>query len=324
VLRCWQIQFGAPSYWRQMKMAHVCGHVCGHARCQFLLEVAEFRHESGHQSKRLVRLGPQPLGRHARSCIPFGPDMKVSRDVDLVLLGNEVHVWHANIDVSNNHDSLMALLDAEERSRVSRFKQTFPRKQFLIARAFLRMVLASYLGIEANEVELRRTQHGKPELREESGLQFNLSYSGSVVVLAVANRQVGIDVEQIREDIEVLELADRFFSRDEAQWLRLRPADELLSSFFSCWTAKEAYIKARGEGMAIFLNSFSVKPRADGPTVELDVHADSRESKRWSMQRLDLGPRVSGTLAVEGQNCKVSLRKFANLPAGQRFCGPMD
>ena len=144
-------------------------------------------------------------------------------------------------------------------------------------------------------------------------LHFNLSHTEGVTVVALArHRQVGIDVERIREDTNALELAERFFSRKEVLWLQSQPAVQHIPSFFTCWTAKEAYIKAQGEGLSLPLSSFGVLPVAAGASskLHLEVYDDPEESSRWSMWRLELGPDLRAALAVEGEGCKVRLGQW--------------
>jgi 4'-phosphopantetheinyl transferase len=109
-----------------------------------------------------------------------------------------------------------------------------------------------------------------------------------------------------------MELAERFFSTKEVQWLRSQPPSEIAAFFFSCWTAKEAYIKAQGEGLSLPLGSFGVLPVPDRASskLQLDVYDDPEESGRWSMWRLELGPGLRGALAVEGENCRVRLGQW--------------
>jgi len=242
----------------------------------------------------------------------------VDREPLLRLDGNlpddEVHVWHIDLIIWDMEgDSLLELLSAEEQERAARFKFQGPRNQYVISRALLRRALGGYLKIEAREVRFRTATNGKPELAADSDLRFNLSHTQGVTVFAIARkRRVGIDVERIRKDTSAMELAERFFSRPEVQWLRSQPAPELIASFFSCWTAKEAYIKAQGEGLSMPLSSFGVVPvPADGiSNLQLEVYDDPEESKRWSMWRLELGPDLRAALAVDGESCRVRVGKW--------------
>ena len=239
--------------------------------------------------------------------------------LDGTLPNDEVHIWQVDLATwEKDADPLLELLNMEERQRAARFKFPAPRNQFVISRALLRRALGCYLQIKPQDIHFRTTANGKPELAESRDLHFNLSHSEGVTVFALArHRQVGVDVERIRENTDAIELAERFFSAKEVHWLRSQPQSEIASSFFSCWTAKEAYIKAQGEGLSLPLGSFGVLPvmEAGSSKLHLEVYNDAEESSRWSMWRLDLGPGLRGALAVEGANCRVRVGKWP-LPGG--------
>jgi 4'-phosphopantetheinyl transferase len=231
---------------------------------------------------------------------------------DGILLDDEVHVWQVDLVAwEKATGSLFELLDPGEQERAERFKFPAPRHQYVISRALLRRALGTYLKIGAREVRFRATANGKPELPANSDLRFNLSHTQGVTVFAITRRrQVGIDVERIRQDTNVMELAERFFSRPEVEWLRSQAASEHIASFFSCWTAKEAYIKAQGEGLSMPLGSFSILPIPATAKLELKVYADPQESQRWTMWRLDLGRDLRAALAVEVASCRVRLGQW--------------
>jgi len=234
--------------------------------------------------------------------------------LDGTLPNDEVHVWQVDLVAWDKHaDSLLELLNTEERQRAARFKFPAPGNQFVISRALLRRALGCYLRIEPHDIHFRTTANGKPELAESRDLHFNLSHSEGVTLFALArHRQVGVDVERIRENADAMELAERFFSAKEVQWLRSQPQSEITSFFFSCWTAKEAYIKAQGEGLSLPLGSFGVLPvvKAGSSELHLEVYDDPEESSRWSMWKLELGPGLRAALAVEGVNCRVRVGKW--------------
>jgi 4'-phosphopantetheinyl transferase len=233
---------------------------------------------------------------------------------DGILLDDEVHVWQVDLVAwQKATGSLFELLDPGEQERAERFKFPAPRHQYVISRALLRRALGTYLKIAAREVRFHTTANGKPELAASSDLRFNLSHTQGTTVFAITRRrQVGIDVERIRQDTNVMELAERFFSRPEVDWLRSQAASEHIASFFSCWTAKEAYIKAQGEGLSLALDSFGVLPDPGDASFKLwlQVYADPEESRRWSMWRLELGRDLRAALAVEGASCKVRLGQW--------------
>ncbi len=221
----------------------------------------------------------------------------------------EVHVWLTDFEVPIS--SVYDLLDREEQLRASRFKLEVPRQQFIISHAFLRLALAQYLGIAARDIGFRLTAYGKPELQTVTDLNFNLSHTEGMAVLALARgRRVGVDVERVRENLHPLELADRFFSSSEAAWLRSQPPAQRIPSFFACWTAKEAYIKACGNGLSQPLSGFSLIPQSANQPCALEVRDNPEPSAEWSVWQLDLGPNLRGALAAEGRELTLSLRSW--------------
>jgi len=223
-------------------------------------------------------------------------------ELDGQLPQGEVHVWLASLALKDDVvGKIGSLLTPEEQERAARFEVAAARKQFVASRALLRMALGKYLGIDARQVKFRLTSHGKPELADHRAIHFNLSHTEGLAAMAVTRAgAVGIDVEKIRNEAHVLELADRFFSKKEAALLRSQPERERISCFFSCWTAKEAYVKAHGGGLSIPLDGFAVILDAKRPELELEVFGDAAEARRWSMWRLELPAEFRGAVAVDG------------------------
>ena len=245
--------------------------------------------------------------------MPVGCDLT---HCDGKLADDEVHVWYFSLDFpADALESLIELLDTEERERAARFKFAAPRNQFVASHAFLRTMLGRYLGTDPREISFRTSSHGKPELTGGE-LGFNLSHTEGTAIVAVARGlAVGVDVERVRANLEPLELAGRFFSPQEAAWLRAQPEAQRLPAFFACWTAKEAYIKARGGGLSIPLAEFSVIPHSGQSELKLEIHGKPEDSKRWSIWQLDLGADLRSALAVEGRNLTVRLGRMSSLPA---------
>jgi 4'-phosphopantetheinyl transferase len=233
---------------------------------------------------------------------------------------DEAHVWYVDLPAWEREvESLLPLLNHEEQQRAARFKFPAPSNQFVISRAILRQILGRYLRIEAREVQFRNATNGKPELARASGvhddLRFNLSHTAGAAVIAITqHRQVGIDVERIRMDTNAMELAERFFSRPEVEWLRSQPASEQIPAFFTCWTGKEAYIKAHGEGLSMPLSSFGVLPAhaTDSCKLQLKVYENPEEARRWFICQLELGTGLRAALAVEGDNCRVRIGQLTS------------
>jgi 4'-phosphopantetheinyl transferase len=117
---------------------------------------------------------------------------------------------------------------------------------------------------------------------------------------------VGIDLERVRFDLAVVEIAERFFSQREVAILRALPADEQRQAFFRCWTRKEAYIKARGEGLSLPLDQFDVSLAPGEPAAVLGTQRDPSEAARWSLLELDPAPGYVAALAVEGRSWRLT------------------
>jgi 4'-phosphopantetheinyl transferase len=173
----------------------------------------------------------------------------------------EVHVWL--VPVAHAPEPI-AILDGEERERAGRFRVDAARRRFVVSHGALRLVLSRLTGLAPESLRFTRrcghcgsTDHGKPHLSENSGLDFSLSHSGGFALIAVARgRRVGADLERVRGRTDVVAIARRAFPPAERVEIESRSTDdERRAAFFRCWTRKEAYLKARGVGLAGGLDS---------------------------------------------------------------------
>ena len=248
-------------------------------------------------------------------------DIWKSLPTNLPLNKDEVHVWSVNvaaltatIDLANKH-----LTDAE-RERANRYYFDQDRNRFIVGRGSLRVILGHYLDLPPMAIEFSRGAQGKPYLDPllmRGGLSFNLSHSGELVLIAVGrDREVGVDVEKVRPEIDLERIARRFFSPNEVEGLfalddTLRPA-----AFYRCWTRKEAYIKARGGGLAIPLDQFDVTLDPEAPAALLVTREDPQEASRWSLYNVDLCEGYQAALAAEGAPEKICYWEFVPTPLG--------
>jgi 4'-phosphopantetheinyl transferase len=209
---------------------------------------------------------------------------------------HEAHVWCASLEVSpQTHARHYANLCAEERSRSLLLRYQHDRQRFIVARGVLRELLGRYLQTEPRQIRFVYNAFGKPDLGPEfaNRLKFNLSHSAGVALIAIAAADVGVDLEYIRAQPDHADVARHFFSPAEFDALRALPSHRHAEAFFSCWTKKEAYLKARGEGLALPLNGFSVPLTADPAQAPVDVHG-------WSLHTLRPAPGFAGALAIGG------------------------
>jgi 4'-phosphopantetheinyl transferase len=225
----------------------------------------------------------------------------------------EVHSWCVRLDVPPEASAgLYATLTHDEQNRSARLRFEHDRQRFIVAHGVLRNLLGRYLGIHPCHVRFVSNPFGKPALNPEFGgrLEFNLSHSADLALIAIAaDADVGVDLECIRAQPDYAEIARRFFSKAEVDQLNELPSHLHAQAFFSCWTKKEAYVKARGEGLTIPLTSFSVPLTTDPAHAPVDLAGalnDGAPARQWSLYTLQPAPGYVGALAIEGSDWRLS------------------
>src|SRR5262245_9709556 len=226
----------------------------------------------------------------------------------LALRDDTVHVWRAKLDRVGADDGtrLACALAPDERVRASRFVFPPDRRRFTAARAALRFILARYLGITADAVGLRRLPEGRPTLTGEhaDALAFSVSRSAGLALCAVAlHGEIGVDVERVVRGVADDVVRDRILSPAEVAALRPLPPQVRERAFFAAWTRKEAYAKARGLGLGLRFERFTVSTNPDAAALLI---ADDDDPGRWTVRDLDAGPGYAAALAVTGELAGVS------------------
>jgi len=216
-----------------------------------------------------------------------------------------VQVWRARLDVpAYRVRELAQLLSLDEARRAERLFFDVDRQRFIVARGLLRTILGRYLRAPPAELRFVYGPYGKPELTLEFAdgrLHFSVAHSHRLALYAVAyDRQVGIDLEYMRPRLVSKAVAEHFFSPVEVERLGALPEKEQREAFFCCWTRKEAYIKARGEGVSLPLDCFEVSPVPNENPVRLRTHGDPAEATRWCLRGLEPGAGYAAAVAVEG------------------------
>jgi 4'-phosphopantetheinyl transferase len=212
------------------------------------------------------------------------------------LPGNEAHVWRDSLarppaEVAR----LRVLLAPDERRHADRYRFERHRSRYIVGRATLRLLLARYLDAAPGELEISYGEFDKPYLA--GGPSFNLSHSGTVVLYAFAAAgELGIDVELDDANFSHERIPERFFSPSEVSVLRALPAAAQPRAFLTCWTRKEAFIKARGDGLSLALDSFDVTLSPDVPAGLVRTAWCSEEPGQWSIQ--DLSDSRAGYIAA--------------------------
>jgi 4'-phosphopantetheinyl transferase len=238
-------------------------------------------------------------------------DLWRSSPAELTLSSAEVHVWRARLDLDAwCVEPLHHHLSADELQRAARFHFPRDRRRYTVARGVLRHILGRYLRRPPSELRFRYSAYGKPALADafaDAEVRFNVSHSHEMALFAVTSgREVGVDIEYLGREIRGEEIAERFFSAHERANLRALPAEMRHQAFFNCWTRKEAYIKAHGEGLSLPLDQFDVSLAPGEPAALLATRSDPQEALRWSLQTLTPGPSYVAALAVEGRGWQLT------------------
>ena len=215
------------------------------------------------------------------------------------LLNNDVHIWTMPAKAS---DAVVAqferVLSEDEAQRAARFRFSHLRDSFVITHGVLRHLLGRYLGVDPPRICFSYGDKGKPGVASAANLQFNLTHSGDMAAVAFTTGcQLGIDAEHIRPVEEMQQIANHYFASEESAELMLLPENEREPAFFRCWTRKEAYIKAIGDGLSCALDSFQVTLLPNVPPRLVHIGGDRVAAEMWSLHDLCLSPDYAAALA---------------------------
>ena len=229
----------------------------------------------------------------------------------LTLSEDEVHIWRASLDLDEYfQSSFLKVLSPDENYRAQKFRFAKDNRNFIAARGILRSLLGKYLKISPAEISFQYSKFGKPGIADNNSLQFNISHSQNIALFAFAKKfNIGVDVEFVKTNIEVKDIATKFFSANEIMNLLALPEQEQTLGFFNCWTRKEAFIKAVGEGLSFPLDKFEVSLEPNKSAKLLATDWDQKAVSRWSLYSMSPGTNFVGSLAIEGLVEKV---KFWN------------
>lgn len=210
-----------------------------------------------------------------------------------------VDVWRVVLDQpADRLERFRQTLEPQELERAGRFHFEKHQRHFIVARGFLRTVVARYLETPPETLRFVYGEYGKPELASAHRLRFNLSHSNEVALLGVTrDAELGVDVEYVRADFASEDIARRFFSRAEVEAFNALPKEEQVAAFFRCWTRKEAYIKAIGKGLSQPLDAFDVTLDPDLPPALL--RAEDDDAARWLLRDISVREGYAGALMVE-------------------------
>ena len=230
---------------------------------------------------------------------------------------DEIHVWRVFLDVTTDEfEKLRESLSVDESARAERFHFEKDRNHFIAARGTLRKIVGSYLNKRPGKICFEYGPHGKPMLAHvagDDGIFFNLSHSGSLALCAVTLRKkIGIDIENIRDYINVRQVAGQFFSQNEISSLEKIDINKRSELFFQYWTRKEAFLKATGEGISFPMDQCDVSLISGGVWSPVIVQDNNRKISSLYVQDLFPGNGYAAAIAVEGGDCNISCWHFSN------------
>jgi len=224
---------------------------------------------------------------------------------DRTLRPGVVHVWQVQLGTSLRNDALWSTLSAEERERAGQLVHPAQQRRFVAAHAGARRIIGHHLDVAPATIEFEQGERGKPRVRKPrspENIEFSLSHSGELAVVGITRgAALGVDVEWHGRPLKYRAIAERFFSTAEREVFRRIPEESglLAEYFFACWTRKEAYLKATGQGIARGLRHFdvTVEPKAL-PRLTAD-RLDPGAVNRWALSDITVPSGYSAALAVE-------------------------
>lgn len=226
----------------------------------------------------------------------------------LKIEGNEVHIWLIPFDKIINRISFFEdLLSQNELSRAGKFHFEMDRSKFIVGRGILRLILSKYSGILPSQIKFIYNEFEKPSLEKGQNsmfLEFNTSHSASFVIVGLTIiAKIGIDIEILDRKSDLLELAKRYFAEAEFINLISLPKDLMIEGFYNCWTRKEAFIKAIGNGLSHPLDTFEVTLTPDEETRFLKIAGENVEE--WSLINIEPHSEYVGAIAVNRKSNEV-------------------
>lgn len=229
------------------------------------------------------------------------------------LLASTIHVWTIPLRVAEEiFCALRKVISDDERERASRFHFEEDARRFIVARGSVRSILGAYTQSRAEDLRFFYSAQGKPSLHwPVSDIRFNVSHSRDLALLGIARgRDLGVDVEWKKEDIEVEKLAKRFFSMAEHRSLLSQAPEKKIAAFFRGWTCKEAFLKAQGMGLSRSLSSFDVDTNIGQPARLLATRPDATEADHWFLRELEVAEQYAAAVAVEGPIGELSTLRY--------------
>ena len=214
--------------------------------------------------------------------------------------------------LSGDINNFYSILSEDERDRADQLNVEDKKQQYIITRAALRQRLGLLANIDPKDFVFDYLEHGKPVLNNDArfkDITFNVSHSNDLALIAVAQKQnIGIDIEKINHESDHQALMTRFFSKAEQAEFQTIQEATMARAFCACWTRKEAFIKAIGDGVSYGLDKFDVSVDPDKQTPEINLHKPSEET--WSAVTLPINNEYMACLVSDRDGDGLSVRRW--------------
>jgi len=227
----------------------------------------------------------------------------------LIQIGSDdVHVWGFSLDVDQEElTHVTHYLSGDEQERVNRLVSEQHQREFIAAHVVLRVVLSRYCGRCPQELVVQKSSAGKPFLADGNAIRFNLTHSHGRALVAIArDREVGVDLEKIRPEVDVVSLASRFLSSQDQAFIEGGDPTRRHERFLQVWVAREAVFKAEGKGVTFPLHRDHVELSSDGKEGRLVRNGGGSDGTNMPIRFLPLECGWVGAVAAEGTNWTVT------------------
>lgn len=225
------------------------------------------------------------------------------------LTDDAIHIWKVFLDIDDESvTQLSKNLSRNEKDKAQRFSFKRDTVRYIAGRARLRSILGFYTGVPSKDIVFEYNKYGKPFLSRHvhaNCLNFNVSHSHNLALFAIGHqKEIGIDVEKIQSQGATLDIARRYFSSHELNALLHAPLERKTTMFYNCWTRKEAYIKAKGQGLSIPLDSFAMDLTPSHAALLFSKHFPD-DKKIFSIYSFEPEKKYIAALAVGSNVAKI-------------------
>lgn len=224
---------------------------------------------------------------------------------------NTVYIWKIPLNNSEiNWNQWLLKLSSDEKKAAMRFQFERHRRRYIIAHVAMREILSTYLNVAVEDVSIRIDQNGKPYLLNNP-IYFNLSHSHDMALLGVSfHGNIGVDIEFVNSKLDVMGIAERFFSSEEFKQLQDISPENRHLHFYHCWSAKEAFLKAKGLGIANHLKMFALDIQDLNKIKIMLINQELKEFSAWFVQPLGVADGYIATLVSTVKPNSVIIHEF--------------